>query len=152
MARLDLNTIIVSGRLTKDVEFKSTGDFSVASFTVANNRGKKKNSDEEITFFLPVKVFNKQAELVQKYLKKGDYVMVEGILSQRSYTIQDGTKRFAIEIIANRVLFGPSASSNQQPTQQQKQPVQQKQPIQQHETYDEYVGFDDDIDMNEIPF
>lgn len=71
-----MNKVILTGRLTKDVDLRILKDgSSIGNFTVAINRGK------ELTDFIPVTVFGKTAEFVSKYFKKGSLINVDGRLS-----------------------------------------------------------------------
>jgi single-strand DNA-binding protein len=79
----------------------------VTTFTVAVNRkylsqaGEKK---EEVSF-LRVVVWARRAEICNEYLRKGSPVFVEGRLQTRSWDAPDGTKRSAVEVVANNVQF-----------------------------------------------
>lgn len=96
----DLNKVIMSGRLGADPEsrFTSSGK-QVVDFRMAVS-GRK---DE--TLWLSVIAWEKTAEMVEKYLKKGSRVLVEGRLQIREYTDKKDVKRFATELVAERVLF-----------------------------------------------
>lgn len=105
-----LNKVFILGNLTRDPEMKSLpSGIAVTNFSVATNRvwkdkeGKKQESAE----FHNVVVFNRQAEIVAQYLKKGSSVLVEGRIQTRSWDGDDGQKRYRTEIIADRVQFGP---------------------------------------------
>jgi single-strand DNA-binding protein len=105
----DINTVVVSGRLTRDVELKTTpGGASVADMGLAVNRKYKNNTSgewvEETSFFNIV-VWGRQAENCAQYLSKGSPVAIEGRLRSRSWEAQDGQKRTVVEITAGNVQF-----------------------------------------------
>lgn len=96
-----MNSVQLVGRLTADPELRTTNTtgIPVANFRVAVDRGKDKPAD-----FIPVIAWQKTAELVAQYVKKGHRVGVEGRLQTRNYEV-DGQKRFAMEVVAQRVQF-----------------------------------------------
>lgn len=97
-----MNKIIITGRSTKDVELKVTpSGTNVATFSVAVKRAFK---DNESDFFECV-AYGKTAELVSKYIKKGDLFGIEGRLQTRNYTNKEGRKVYVTEIIVENVEF-----------------------------------------------
>lgn len=102
----DFNRIFLSGRAVADPEIRYTPAGSeVAQFRIAVNRNyKTKGSNEwqEETFFVTIVAWNNVAAKVEKNLKKGDSVIVEGRVRIREYEV-DGNKRSAFEVIANSV-------------------------------------------------
>jgi len=104
-----LNKAFVIGNLTRDPEMRALpSGIQVASFSVATNRvWKDKNgAKQEAADFHNIVVFGKQAETVSQYLKKGSNVLVEGRMQTRSWET-DGKKNYKMEIVADRVQFGP---------------------------------------------
>jgi len=101
-----VNRVVLVGRLTRDPELRKTNsDTSVASFTIAVDNRIKSADGKKTTSFIPVTVWNEQAENVCKYVRKGSLVGVDGRLSQRSYDRKDGTKANVLEVIADSVQF-----------------------------------------------
>lgn len=111
-----MNKVILTGRLTKDVDVKYTQNGKcVALFSMAVNGFKK----EDVHFFNIVS-WNKTAELCGNYLTKGSKVLIEGQLTTRSYEDNSGSKKTVTEIIASNVEFLESKKQNeQQATMQQ---------------------------------
>lgn len=101
-----LNHMMLQGRLTRDPELKTTqSGVSVCSFTVAWS---EKRGDNETKLFLPVTAWRGTADMVKKYFGKGREIVVEGRLQQREWTDNDGNRRQATEMQADRVHFcGP---------------------------------------------
>lgn len=94
------------GRLTADPTFKMTqSGTSVVTFTVAIDRNIKSKDGERGTDFINVVAWNKTAEFIGTWFKKGSMIAVEGTVQTRSYTANDGSKRYVTEIIAERVHF-----------------------------------------------
>ena len=105
-----LNRICIMGRITRDLELRRTQDgTSVTSFTVAvDDDFKSKATGEKKTYFLDVVAWRQTAEFVCQYLGKGRMVVVEGKLTVRDWTDNDGNKRRNAEIIADNIYFGDS--------------------------------------------
>ena len=95
---MNINKVVVIGRLTADPEIKFTpSGKGVCSFSLAVSKFKK---DE--TSFFNVVAWDKTAEYVSTYLKKGNLIAVEGRLDQRTWE-KDGAKRSTVEIIAEKI-------------------------------------------------
>lgn len=108
MASRSLNKVILIGNLTRDPELRYTPQGNaVCNFGLATNRqwttddGQKHEEAE----FHNIVVWNKLAEIVAEFLKKGRQAYVEGRLSTREWEGQDGQKRRTTEVIANEVIF-----------------------------------------------
>ena len=102
------NKVFLMGNLTKDPELRYTGGGApVANLRMAINRVYKLQSGEqkEEVCYVTVVVWRKQAEAAGEHLKKGDPIFVEGRLQSRSWETEDGQKRSAMEVVAERVQF-----------------------------------------------
>ena len=114
-----LNRIVLTGRLTRDPEFKKTAtDIGKATFTLAVDDNLKGPNGEKTTTFIGVVVFDKQADKVAKFLRKGSFVGVDGRIRQRTWERQDGTKSSVIEVIANQVEFLEPKGSKEIPNEE----------------------------------
>ena len=108
-----MNKVIMTGRATKDVELKVTPTgTNVATFSIAVKRPFK---DNESDFFECV-AYGKTAELISKYIKKGDLFGIEGRLQTRNYTNKEGRKVYVTEIIVENVEFLQSKKQENQDT------------------------------------
>ena len=109
---IDLNHVVLIGRLTRDAELKSIANGqSVCKFSIAVNR-RKKNGDqwEDEPNFFDIVVWGRQGESLHPYLVKGKMIGVDGELRQDRWQ-QDGQNRSKIEIIANYLqLLGSNPS------------------------------------------
>ena len=116
-----MNSVVLSGRLTATPEvFNSGSDNAVAKFNLAVDRQVKKGEKE--TDFFTIVSFGKKAEFAANYLKKGTAVIVNGRLSQSSYTEREtGKKRYSVEIVADSLEF--QLGNSKPETQAQPQPV-----------------------------
>ena len=101
-----MNTITLLGRLTKNPEarYTSTGK-AVTLFTLAVNRPYTNTDGQREADFINCQAWGKTAEVVGNHVSKGDRLLVEGRLQIRSYTDKEGVKRYATEVVVNRVEF-----------------------------------------------
>ena len=98
-----INCIILTGRLTRDVELKKTNSGkSVTSFSIAVERV---FAQEKMTDFLDCVAWAQTADFIAKYFKKGDMIAIIGQLTTREYTAKDGAKRKAYEVQVKEVSF-----------------------------------------------
>jgi single-strand DNA-binding protein len=107
MAR-SLNRVQLIGNLTRDPELRYTpSGTAVCSFSIATNRNWTTDSGEkkEEVEFHRIVAWNKLAELCSQFLTKGRKVFVEGRLTTRSWTAQDGTQKQTTEIIINDMIL-----------------------------------------------
>lgn len=94
-----MNLVILTGRLTKDPELRYTNsNKAVASFSIAVHEGKDK------AIFVNCVAWEKTAELIDQYFKKGDGINVYGKLSVRQYD-KDGQKRTVTEVVVSGIEF-----------------------------------------------
>lgn len=108
-----MNSVNLIGRITKDIELKTTESGMVAtSMFIAINNGKNENGEERMADFPKICVYEKQAENLAKYCKKGSLVAVNGRIKTRNYEKEDGTKIYETYVIANRVEFLDTKSSS----------------------------------------
>jgi single-strand DNA-binding protein len=79
----------------------------LAKISIATNETYKNSQGETVkeTQWHNVTAWSKQAEIIEKYLLKGNEVCIEGKLSNRSYTDKEGIKRYSTEIICNEILM-----------------------------------------------
>lgn len=100
-----MNKVILIGRNTKDIELKrTTTGTSVSEFSIAVKRTYKTNGEYESDFFNCV-AFNKLAETISVYVKKGDQIGIEGKLQTRNYTNKEGRKIYITEIVVDNIEF-----------------------------------------------
>lgn len=111
-----LNVIAIQGRLARDPELRqTTTGKSVASFTIACDRGRRDANGQSAADWIPVVAWDARAEFVCKYFQKGSMIAVDGRLQSRTYTAKDGTNRTALEIVANNVHFCGSKAAGAAP-------------------------------------
>ncbi|PTI24598.1 single-stranded DNA-binding protein [Staphylococcus warneri] len=111
------NIVVITGRITKDLELKQAGQTQVTNFSMAVDNPFKKDD----TSFFDVVAFGKTAELLNNYCGKGSKIGVEGTLKQDRFTDKEGNNRSVVRINANRIEFMDSKGSNQTNNQPQQQ-------------------------------
>ena len=95
-----MNTVCIMGRLTADPELKTTtSGKSVTSFSIAVNK------DRDNADYFDIVAWNKTAELITKYFRKGSQIGIEGRLNTRKWEDNNGNKRKAVEIVVNSITF-----------------------------------------------
>ena len=106
MANFNFNKVILGGRLTADPELKQTqSGIPVVSFSIAVNRRYQSKDAPQQTDFFNVTAWRATAEFVSKYFRKGSSICVTGTIQNRTWTDQQGQKRYATDIVADEVMF-----------------------------------------------
>ena len=101
---MSLNSVSLMGRLTSDVELKTTSSGkSVANFTLAINKFSTKDHPE--SSFIDCVAWSGTAELIAKYFKKGQKLVVVGRLETRTFEDKNNTKRKITEVIVSEIDF-----------------------------------------------
>lgn len=110
-----MNSVILIGRLTRDVELRYTDgtQMAVANFNLAVDRGKDKNGNDKGADFPRITVFGKQAENCEKYLHKGSLCAVQGRIQTNNYQDQEGKTVYSTGVIADRIRFLDPVYKNQ---------------------------------------
>ncbi len=116
---MDLNKVMIIGRLTRDPEARTTPQgTAITNFSVATGRVWKDQSgvQQEKTEFHNVVAWRKLAEITAQYLKKGRQVYIEGYLQTQSWDDKtSGQKRYRTEIVAeNMIMLGSKGESGMQ--------------------------------------
>lgn len=107
-----MNKVILMGRLTKDPEVSSSASGTAyARYSIAVDRKFKRENEPTADFFNCVS-FGKQAEFVEKYLKKGTKIVVTGSIQNNNYTNREGNKVFEVRIMVEEVEFAESKTNN----------------------------------------
>ena len=109
--------MVLIGRLTRDPELRKTQNgTSVCSFTLAVNRRQNQDGTQDADFINCV-AWNKLADNIQLYQKKGNQLGIEGRINTRSYDNQQGQKVYVTEVGAENVQFlTPRNNFNKQNT------------------------------------
>ena len=162
-----INKVILIGNVGQDPEIRYTGDVNngtkVATLRVATTERYRDRSGnlQEHTEWHSIVAWRNIADVVEKYVKKGTQVYIEGRLRSRSWDDQNGNKRYVTEIVADTLqLLGrkPEGQQQAQPYQQPAQPTYQQPGVQQQPAYQQPVQqaqpkpVVDDLPEDDLPF
>lgn len=146
---MDLNKVMIIGRLTRDPELRNTpSGKAVATIGLATNRmwvdanGQKQKQTE----FHNVVMWGKLAEICHQYLRKGGKMYVEGRLQTRDWTGQDGVKRYRTEIVGENMIMldsRPTGATGSAPTSSYE-------PVPASEAPQEVI--EEEVKVEDIPF
>jgi single-strand DNA-binding protein len=107
-----LNKVILIGRTTRDVELRRTASGTpVASFTLAVDRYSKEDNNRSADFINCV-AWNRTAEVMEQYVKKGMLIAVEGRIQTRDYENTEGKKVYITEVVCDNMKMLESKGSN----------------------------------------
>ena len=113
---MDLNKVMIIGRLTRDPELKAIPSgvnvcqMGVATSYVYTNQSTGQKVEQ--TEFHNVVLWRKLGEIAHQYLKKGNQVYIEGRLQTRSWDDKEGQKKYRTEIVAdNMIMLGNKSGS-----------------------------------------
>ena len=99
-----LNKVILIGRTTRDVDFRRTSSGTpVATFTLALDNRFVLKDGKPTTDFINCVAWNRTAETMEKYVKKGAMIAVEGRIQTRNYENKDGNKVYVTEVVCENM-------------------------------------------------
>jgi len=120
-----MNIVILMGRTVKDIDLRYTAkSMPVARFTLAVDRPYTKQGEEKKTDFISCVAFGRLAENLEKYIRKGRRIVIEGRIQVDSYDRDDGSKGYSTSIIVERFHFADSKPGEQ--AQEVSQPKPEK--------------------------
>ncbi|WP_204981690.1 single-stranded DNA-binding protein [Mammaliicoccus sciuri] len=129
-----MNTAILIGNITNDLEVRPAGQSNVLKFGL----GVRGNFKKDETNFIQVEAWGKNAENIAKYFEKGSKILIQGELKQNRFEDKDGNKREKVYVNVDKFEFLDSKGSNQgQPKQQANDP---------------FANTGVDVDSNSLPF
>lgn len=140
-----MNKVILMGRLTRDPEIRYPQDpeaAAVGRFSLAVDRRFKRDGGPDADFFNCV-CFGRQAEFVEKYLKKGIKMLITGRVENNNYTDRDGHRVYAVQIMVEEMEFAESKAAGQKHNEQTGAPAP--------EVGDGFMTIPDGIE-EELPF
>lgn len=108
-----LNEVVLMGRLTATPVLNQTkGGVLVTSFAIAIDRRYQRQGEEKKTDFINCVAWQKTAEFISKYFKKGEMIAITGEIQTRPYEDRNGNNRTATEVIINNVSFCGNKNDN----------------------------------------
>ena len=149
-----INSVVLVGRLTKDIELRKTqSGLSVASFTIACDRRlsqEQKNNGAQSADFINCVTWRGSADFLGKYAHKGDTVGVEGKIQTRNYD-RDGQRVYVTEVLANSVNLLHSKQTVQSQEQASYEPQATQAPKPQQMSDFDYLP-NVDVSSDDLPF
>ncbi|MCM1159571.1 MAG: single-stranded DNA-binding protein [Clostridium sp.] len=110
-----MNKVILMGRLTRDPEVRysqGASQTAVARFSIAVDRRFKREGEPDADFF-NCTAFGKQAEFIERYMRKGIKVVVCGRVQNDNYTNKEGQMVYSVRVMVDEIEFAESKSSQQ---------------------------------------
>ena len=138
-----MNRVSLSGRLIRDPEIRysqGANPMAVAKFTLAVDRKFKKDGEQTADFITCV-AFGKVAEMVEKYIKQGTKIIVEGRWQTGSYTNKDGVKVYTNDCAVESIEFCEKRGTQQTNSQPAPAP-----------NGNEWLNIPDNLDDSSLPF
>lgn len=108
-----MNKVILMGRLTRDPEVRysqGASQTAVARFSIAVDRRFKRDGEPDADFF-NCTAFGKQAEFIERYLRKGVKVVVCGRIQNDNYTNKDGQMVYSVRVMVDEIEFAESKNA-----------------------------------------
>jgi single-strand DNA-binding protein len=116
MSNLNLNKVVLCGRLTADPELKQTQNgIAVVSFSLAINRRFTRGADGQNNSqadFINCVAWRQTAEFISRYFKKGSSLCVTGSIQTRTWNDNTGAKRYATDVVVDEAMFVDSRADN----------------------------------------
>ena len=110
-----MNRVILMGRLTRDpnITYAQKDNSAIGRFTIAVDRRVARSTDanQQTADFISCVTFGKQAEFVEKYLRQGTKVALEGRIQTGSYTNKEGQKVYTTDIVVDNIEFAESKNA-----------------------------------------
>lgn len=127
------NNLILIGRITKDIELRYTpSNKAVVQISLAVNNGK------DDTSFITLTAFDKLAETIGKYSKKGDLIGTQSIIKNHNWEDKNGNKHYDYSFIINKISFLAKGNKQEETKQEAKK-----------ETHDPFQEFGDMIEVTD---
>ena len=158
-----MNKVILMGRLTREPDVRysqnADGSMAVARYTLAVDRRRGRNSDnEQSADFISCVAFGRSGEFAEKYLHQGTKIVVTGRIQTGSYTNKDGQRVYTTDVVVEEQEFAESKAASDRNSsdfaannnygggyQQSGRPVPSQAPS------DDFMNIPDGID-EELPF
>lgn len=118
-----MNKVVLSGRVTADIAIKYTAGENSNAYVRFNLAVPRRKKDE--TDFIACQAWNKTAELLDKYVKKGDKIIVEGFIRTGQYE-KNGQKIFTTDVVVENIEFCQSKSEGKPVEKRVEKPTQEQ--------------------------
>ncbi len=142
-----MNKVELIGRITADPELRYTqSNKAYTRFTIAVNRGFKNEDGESEADFISVVAWEKRAETICKYVKKGNRLGLVGRIQTGSYEKEDGTRGYLTDVIVGELEFLENKPKEEKPAPEYQESSSSDE--------DPFAEFGDSIQIedNDLPF
>lgn len=112
-----INNVVLTGRITRNLELKQTNNNSSLNITLAVERNFKDQNGQKQTDFISCKAFGKRAETIAQYCQKGDLIGITGSIQTGSYQKQDGSTVYTTDVMVDGLSFFPKPKQDNQANQ-----------------------------------
>ena len=139
-----MNKVVLIGRLTADPELRYTAsNKAYTRFTIAVNRNFKNEDGESEADFISVVAWEKRAETICKYVKKGNRLGIAGKIQTGSYEKEDGSREYLTDVIISELEFLENKSKDDRPAPDYNEPEE-----------DPFADFGDSVELSDddLPF
>lgn len=144
-----INRVVLIGRITKDPELRKTSSgISVVQFTLAVNRPKRNDAEQEADF-INCEAWRHIADFMANYVKKGALLGIEGRIQTRNYKDQSDRTVYVTDVVCDSVQILAQKRAEEAPkveTQTNTQVIEETNP------YGEFGGDTIDIGSDDLPF
>lgn len=148
-----MNKVILCGRLTKDPEVRySQGGMAIARYTLAVDRRGKKTEGAQTADFISCTAFDKSAEFVEKYIRKGTKVIVTGRIQTGSYTDRDGKKVYTTDVVVEDHEFAESKQDRAETDDEKEDNRRRDYEKKNRAEESDFMPIPDDVDDDGLPF
>ena len=148
-----MNKVFLVGRLTRDLELRSTGSVSVLRNSIAVNR-RVRAGEEQKADFISIVAFGQTAETMSRFLHKGSLIAIDGRIQTGSYE-RDGQTVYTTDVVVDNFDFcekkgdsAPSEFSDSKPVTENEPANDANDPFQ---SFGNKISLDDDVDSG-LPF
>ncbi len=143
-----MNKVFLRGNLTRDVELRyTTNNVAIGNFSIAVRRNSKNQDGEYESDFINCTAYQKLAETINKFFKKGSGIIIEGHIQTGSYE-KDGKKVYTTDIIVERIEFDGKVSSKSESKSKENNEEPKEDPF---ETFGERVKIEENTE-SDLPF
>lgn len=147
---MSTNLVILHGNVGKDPEIRTPeSGKKVATFSLATTSFRKDKEGSKITDWHNIVMFDKLAELAEKYIKKGSSLIVQGEIAYRNYTDKEGIKRYITDIICHSLDFASAKKEDKEEAPVAKDDWQGKKEVKSMSDINELPGANE---VDDLPF
>lgn len=148
-----LNVIVLTGRLVRDPDLRQNQNgTSIGKCTLAVDGNKTRPDGTKETLFIDVRAFGNSADVLGKFVRKGDMLGVQGRLSSYKYTNKEGVEVRGVEVIAERIDLFPKAVNGAKNEKNEAIPPEDRDMFEDFQKKEEAPAEEIDVSDDLLPF